>query len=147
MDQKLCRNCGKPKVFYESPSGKSKYYKCYQCHAKYQREVYGRERSLKALRKYESSEKGKAMRRKANKERLDKCEEACGVRSTTSLASKKSEKLATKRSQKWTLEDELFLLSSTLTSPRLAVMLGRTIRGIQRKKDKLKETKQWTAQE
>jgi hypothetical protein len=49
-----------------------------------------------------------------------------------------SEQFAVNARQLWTIEDDEFVLTSTLTESQIAKLLGRSIRAIQRRKAKLR---------
>jgi hypothetical protein len=129
-----CKKCGRPRVLYTPPEGSDykPYLKCLHCKRNYQKTSY-KEKARVAKQKYRQSEKGRAYR----KRELDVAQEKCGVRSATTVRNNESKKGAVQRFQRWTAEDEVFLMESTLLDAQLAKKLKRTIRGIQRKRDSL----------
>lgn len=129
---KTCKKCGGEMVFYVCKT--ARYWKCLPCIAKRQN-IYNKKKGAEVCRKFRKTEKYKKLVLK----RLTKAKALCGVSSTTTLESRKTEANAHSRYQDWTTEDELLVLSGDFTGSELAAMLGRTLRGIQRKRARLRK--------
>lgn len=114
-----CKKCGKEMVFYICKT--AKYWKCQPCRAAYDRR------------------RPKAGRAAAAVRARDRAKRLCGVRSPNALSSQKTEASAHQRFQLWTTEDEALVSSGKFTQGELAKLLGRTLRGIQRKKARLRQ--------
>ena len=129
---KRCKVCGSAMRLVKRGARKPQH-KCQPCHTKNVREKYTESRN-RASTKF----------RKTNSERYAQIRwhsafRICGVPSGTSVRSKKSEKDAFNARQRWTIEGDDLVLSGKHTESQLAKMLGRSIRAIQRRRNRLRE--------
>lgn len=108
-------------------------YRCQPCHTKNIREKYfaSRDKATKKWRETHPEEIARYRREQGIRE--------CGVPSLTSVRSKKSEKFAHNARQRWTIAGDNLVISGQHTDIELAKLLGRSIRAVQRRKDRLRE--------
>ena len=129
---RLCKTCG-AKMRLKKNGERNPQYRCQPCHTRNVREKY-KESSRRAVAKYRKTKPERVAELRA-KSAL----RICGVASCTSVRSKRSEKNASNARQRWTIEGDELVLSGQHTDSQLAKMLGRSIRAIQRRLDKLRK--------
>ena len=109
--------------------GRRKY--CRTCHALNMRTKYKNSRD-DALARFRKTDGYREWRRRS-------AIKQCGVPSSTSARSKRSEEYATQARSRWHYVDDDVLINGGHKESELVHILGRTIRAIQRRKAKLRK--------
>lgn len=130
-----CPKCGAEMNLIRCGRGEKLKWNCRPCHALEMRTKYKGSRNA-YRRRYQKTDIYKDGRRR-------RAVEVCGVASETSVYSKRSEKHATQAHQPWgPVEDAVLMESDHIPRKQLAKSLGRSIRALQRRKDRLKKANQ-----
>src|SRR5512139_646660 len=125
MIASLCNRCGSDLIAISNGKGRMRMY-CRRCHALDMRTKYKASRN-RAAQKHRRTPKYSLSRAEAARKE-------CGVRSSTSKLSKRSERFADQARKPWGLVEDDILMNSGLTEGQLVKRLGRSIRAIQRRK-------------
>ena len=124
----LCGKCGKAKTRLKS----GRYY-CTPCHSLAVRTKY------KDSRNRARANWAKRHPEKYREWRTSRALRLFGVTSNTTGISRLSASKAYNARERWNATDETILMSGEYTEPQLVLLLGRTIRSIQRKKWALRQ--------
>lgn len=130
---KTCKVCNSEMRLTSAGKNRKPQYRCQPCHTKDVREKYFASRN-KAAKKYAETHKEEI----AHYKRESAIRE-CGVASWTSVKSKRSENNAYNARQRWTINGDNLVLCEKYTEAELSKMLGRSIRAVQRRKDRLRK--------
>jgi len=132
LNVRRCKVCGAEMKLVKQ-GRRNPQYKCQPCHTKNVREKYAesRNRAATKFRKTKPEQYAKIRR--------DSALRICGVPSFTSVRSKRSEKDALNARQRWTIKGDDLVMSGQHTESKLAKMLGRSIRAIQRRRARLRK--------